>query len=383
MNATDTHIVIVEFYYLDDQVTAFITRSNFHKPVVFQVELSRQEIHELLREWLRLDDANRFGAGTSAHDSHPFERLFAGYVNPGDIVWIIPHDELHNIPFHTLKIGDQYLIDRNPICYSPSATLMKYCISRRGTFKDKKPAAVVLGDPNGDLPGSRVEAQAVGRALSAKPRLGGDARKSILAEIASQEQNLTLNVIHIACHGYFNDREPLKSGIAMADGLLTADDILRMKLNSNLITLSACETGINEIAEGDELMGLMRAFLYAGANSLVLSKWKVDDVAAEILMTRFYYEWQRGATKVEALRLAQVHVRNMTVGDILSHYSSTIEQLDLESSMKRTMIHQGQSKIYRLLLSYEHLYGKRPQMSLNLFAHPFFWGPFTLVGDWR
>ena len=119
--------------------------------------------------------------------------------------------------------------------------------------------------------------------------------------------------LHIASHGTFNADSPLTSALLLAkdaenDGTLTVGELYSMRLNADLVTLSACETGLGKIANGDDVVGLTRGFLYAGSRSIVASLWKVDDEATAYLMTRFYGAL-KGTSKREALRLAQLETR--------------------------------------------------------------------------
>lgn len=116
--------------------------------------------------------------------------------------------------------------------------------------------------------------------------------------------------IHFATHGQFNPDSPLKSALLLApdsesNGMLTADKLYSLKLDADLVTLSACETGLSKIANGDDLVGLTRGFLYAGCNSIVASLWKVDDLATATLMVDFYSGLNR-MNKQQALRTAQL-----------------------------------------------------------------------------
>jgi len=119
--------------------------------------------------------------------------------------------------------------------------------------------------------------------------------------------------IHFATHGQFSPDNPLQSALllspdARSNGMLTVDKLYSMQLNANLVTLSACETGLSKVANGDELVGLTRGFLYAGASSIVASLWKVDDLATAYLMVRFYRGMQQ-TDKLDALRKAQLETR--------------------------------------------------------------------------
>ena len=112
--------------------------------------------------------------------------------------------------------------------------------------------------------------------------------------------------IHLAAHGDFRPDNPLFSGLRLSGGWLTTLDIFGLQLKASLVTLSACQTGRSVVGGGDELLGLMRAFLCAGAASLVLSLWAVEDRSTEQLMLGFYQKLAEGWTKKAALRWSQL-----------------------------------------------------------------------------
>jgi CHAT domain-containing protein len=99
------------------------------------------------------------------------------------------------------------------------------------------------------------------------------------------------------------------SSFKLADGWFTALDLFSIVCETNLVTLSGCQSGISEVTGGDDLLGFMRGFLYAGARSLLLSLWNVNDESTAALMTHFYREWQKGDAKSTALRSAMLAVR--------------------------------------------------------------------------
>ena len=120
--------------------------------------------------------------------------------------------------------------------------------------------------------------------------------------------------VHFATHGTFNPEKPLQSGLMLAsdsknDGILTVGELYDLNLNADLVTLSACETGLGKVANGDDVVGFTRGFLYAGTNSIVSSLWKVDDKATAILMQQFYTALKNN-DKRSALRMAQLKVKN-------------------------------------------------------------------------
>ena len=114
-------------------------------------------------------------------------------------------------------------------------------------------------------------------------------------------------VIHLACHGDFRAEDPNYSSLHLAEGWVTAGDVARQRLNANLVTLSACDTGINKVTAGEEVLGIARGFLSAGVRNVILSHWAVSDAEAPRLMKDLYTEIQRGATVAASLRKAQIN----------------------------------------------------------------------------
>jgi CHAT domain-containing protein len=115
-------------------------------------------------------------------------------------------------------------------------------------------------------------------------------------------------VFHLAAHGMFRPEAPLLSSIKLADRWLAVQDIYDLELKAALVTLSACETGLGHDAGGDDLVGLVRGFLYAGARALMVSLWRVDDESMTKLITNFYARWLAGSPKAQALRQAQLNL---------------------------------------------------------------------------
>lgn len=213
---------------------------------------------------------------------------------------IIPHGPLHTLPFNALWDGENYLIERFEVVYAPSASLLAHL--RRGA--DSRPSsgrALVVGVPDGIAPNIAIETQRVAAALGTEQVLmGPDATAQRVVAAAEGA-----SVIHLACHGRFVPESPLMSGIKLSDRWLTVRDNYQMCLQSALVTLSGCNTGRNVVQSGDELVGLARSLLAAGASALLVSLWTVNDESTADLMTDFYRAWRNGATPFAALREAQ------------------------------------------------------------------------------
>jgi CHAT domain-containing protein len=256
-------------------------------------------------------------------------RPVAGVVERYPRLIVVPHGPLHYLPFHALHDGAAFLAERHEISYLPGSSLLSYCCRPR----HEASGALVLGySCGGRLPFALQEARVVAELLR------GDLYQEEDATVAQvRAAGMGRRVLHLATHGDFRPDNPLFSGLALADGWLSTLDCFNLRLEASLVTLSGCQTGRSVVGGGDELLGLMRALLAAGAASLLLSLWVVEDVSTARWMTAFYACLTAGRTKGEALRQAQL-------GFI-----------------------RGQ--------------GAPDPAQAARFAHPYFWAPFHLVGD--
>lgn len=222
----------------------------------------------------------------------------AAAVGDAQQLWIVPHGVLHHLPFHALHDGAHYLLQRYTISYLPSAELRSHC----QPTPHADGVALVVGHSYGDrLPHALQEARAVASQVGGQLLLEQEATQAALQLLIGQS-----TIIHLATHGHFRADNHLFSGLALADGWLTTLDISNLRLRASLVTLSACQTGRHIIGGGDELLGLMRAFLGAGASSLVATLWAVEDGSTAQLMAHFYGQLTAGLGKGAALRQAQL-----------------------------------------------------------------------------
>jgi CHAT domain-containing protein len=221
---------------------------------------------------------------------------------PGKLV-VVPHGLLHQAPFHALFDGEGYLLERFEISYAPSARVYSLCQQRASRRSGR---ALVMGVADPLIPAAEKEAQAVAQHLPGAEVLSDERATSDALRAAASGRP----ILHLACHGLFRADNPMFSSLKLHDGWLTAADVMRLDLAGALVTLSACESGRNEVFEGDELIGLTRAFLGAGASSLVVSLWLVQDEATALLMEEYYERLRAGAGPAEALRGAQLAIKD-------------------------------------------------------------------------
>ncbi|HXG67450.1 MAG TPA: CHAT domain-containing protein [Blastocatellia bacterium] len=312
----------VEYFTTGDQVSAFIVTRRGMK-VARQVA-SRREVERLLAA-LRFQ-IEKFNYGADYVDAYfgqlkravdgylarlhqavfaPVERLLAG-----DRLIVIPHGALHYVPFHALRAAQDYLIDRFEVSYAPSAAVLRLCRGRNlksqiSDLKSQTYEMVALGVVHRETPSIADELAAIGAIFPDATVLTGDA--------ATRDNLLRLapgaRFLHLASHGYFRRDNPMFSFLKLADAALNFYSLLELKLRAEMVTLSACHTGVNMVFPGDELHGLMRGFLYAGAPSLVASLWAVSDRSTADFMREMYGQIQSGASKRAALRAAALRVK--------------------------------------------------------------------------
>ena len=250
-------------------------------------------------------------------------------TDPEAHVIFLPHDLLFLVPFAALqKSNGTYLLAQHTISLSPSIHLFDLTHQRRAqlgqkTWQQNPQAALVVGNPtmpaipmeeeNADaevlpsLPGAEEEAHAIAKMLGIQALIGDAATETAIKQRLSQA-----NLIHLATHGLLDNfhNGDIPGAIALAasaneDGLLTANEIMDLSINAELVVLSACDTGRGDITS-DGVLGLSRALIAAGAPSAIVSLWAVPDAPTASLMTEFYAQLQKQDDKAQALRQAML-----------------------------------------------------------------------------
>ncbi|HZS75132.1 MAG TPA: CHAT domain-containing protein [Ktedonobacteraceae bacterium] len=241
---------------------------------------------------------------------------------PSGYLTIVPYGPLHKLPFHALFDGSRFLIEDFQVSYLPASSLLLHLQSdwrRSGVttsnLAETAKAPLVFGfSGKGQLARVRDEASTIAEMLGGHCYLEDEATIARLIEEAPGSP-----LIHLATHGHSRLDAPNFSYVRLADGQLNAIDAFNLDLRQcELVTLSGCETGLALSGGGDEQLGLGRAFLAAGAKSLIISLWPVEDHATNELMKCFYSNLLRGEDKTQALRTAQCSLLCQT-GRTISH----------------------------------------------------------------
>ena len=326
--------VVVAYHSLSDRLVAWVLSSEGVREVTFATPLPRKDLARLVdayRDTLIRLNPNATGIGDQIG-----QLLLAPLgIEAGKRLIIVPHGPLHYLPFQALRMDGQYLIQRNPISIAPSISIAARLATRTPTTTAQ---LLAFGNPtvNPDvadpLPGAEREVRELAQQFpGATLFFNADANLTNFRADAPQSR-----LVHIAAHATVDALDPLHSKVLLADengqpNYLQAKDVLGMNLhNVAMIALSACESGLGRVEDGDEVLGFTRSFLSAGTSTMLVSLWPVSDAATETLMTTLYADLAKGEQVQDAMRDAQLAV-----------------------------------------------------MANPATAHPFYWAPFNLIGNWR
>jgi CHAT domain-containing protein/tetratricopeptide (TPR) repeat protein len=307
-------ITLVEYFTIGDEVIAFVIdrrKANVVRGLCSHedVELLDQRLRFQLERFLLESSHIRahealLTASTKYYLTNLHELLFAPIrkiIDTRQLV-LVPHGNLHYLPFHAFHDGTRHLIDTYAISYAPSASVFRYCV-RKPDVVDSSPLIVGVPDPQVSQIGQ--ETAALCRLLPGARLLEGrQASRNAFKREASRA-----DFVHVATHAVFRNDNPMFSAFKLAGGWMTALDLYGLNCEANLITLSGCSSGVHEVTGADDLLGLVRGFLYSGARSLLMSLWPVHDASTMQLMKVFYTCWIGGMSKTDALQRACHEVR--------------------------------------------------------------------------
>ena len=325
--------VVVAYHALPDRLVAWVLSSEGVREATLPVAVKRADLARLVDAYR--DALINLKPATDVGDKIGTLLLAPLDIPAGKRIIIVPHGPLHYLPFQALRLDGQYLIERNPISIAPSISIAARLAERTPTVAAQ---LVAFGNPtiNPDvadpLPGAEREVHELSKQFPGATLFFKDQANKSNFEASAPKARL----LHVAAHAMADTLDPLHSKVLLADengqpNYLEAKDVMGMDLKGTaLIALSACESGLGRVEDGDEVLGFTRSFLSAGTSTLLASLWPVSDAATETLMTTLYDDLAKGEQVQDAMRDAQ-----------------------------------------RAVLA-------NPET-----AHPFFWAPFNLIGNWR
>lgn len=355
----------------EDGIEAFVLRKGEPRPKVFRLPIPRKRLDFAVRRLQRAfnGDPQAFPPyppirGNTPHKrpldfldsiSSAFDPVWDA-VGEVDLVCVAPHGPLHLLPLHALKTQSGFVAQRFAVTYTPALSLLLQTRPQPPQYRTQGPdwwpkvLAVGVSSSEDAHPAFFEQDAALfdSATWSVTELTGviGASREWVLRQLSGHD------IVHISCHGYFDGRNPLNSGLVLSNGktkaprdlsemsllgrhefLLTVEDLMAARFEPSLVTLSACSSGLQHVRNGgDELDGFGRALLMAGAPTAVLSMWNIDQVSSTEFFRTFYGHLSTGVPKWKALNATQ-----------------------------RDMIDNGR----------------------EAWQHPYHWAPYFLLGDWR
>lgn len=329
----DRRIIVAGYACTPEQTLLFGARADWDTPRTALIPLDHAKLRRFAADTFRSPGGVRAmmelpGGGLPAwHEFAALLEPLAAWAEPDDVVYLVPHGILHDLPLHTLPLAGMPLIERNPVCYVPAAAVLRHTLTGAAGQPDGNRAAV-FGDARKDLRDARQEATEVAALLGVPPVVGGNVTPARVLRALARA-----SVVHIAGHGRLAAADGFISSLALAgQDTLRAGDLLGLDCRARLVVLSGCETGVGEQRPGDEVVGFVRALLLSGARSILASQWRVDDTSTRELLLGFH----RAAAPGSGLPLAQA--LRQAVSDIRAEPG---------------------------------------------YRHPYHWGGFALTGSWR
>lgn len=305
---------LVELFLFDNMLSVFLVRPELSSPLVQSHPFGSEESERILNEIPYILTAHEavYRAAAWSRLSELICQPLKEYLDTSARIIIVPYGLLHFLPLHLLLLDGSPLIEFCPVVYAPSASVLRFCQRRNPKRKNHKfcpRTGIVFGLD------FEEEAEVVSRYFEKAEVLTRSNTRITKERILSSCQ--AWDFVHFSAHGEFVANDPGNSGLVLPGTCkapkvshLTLRDVYQMKLDSYLVTLGACSSGLGDYMPGDELLGITRGFLYAGTPSVLASLWPVRNESTVLLMDRFYeHLLVGGLDKADALRESQLEVR--------------------------------------------------------------------------
>lgn len=302
---------LVAYFLTKNRLLVWIVRRSSLKTVT--IEVRREALTQKVREAREALANPDLAADLILADLYRYLMApVTPYLRDGERVIVVPHDALFFLPFQALLRDGRPVLQNYVMSYTPSASVLAYA-TRKAT--GRKSWLLAIGDPRYPdpstprLPGARAEAREIARLYPGATLLTDAAA----GEAGVRQMASRYDLVHFATHAFADEERPMRSRLLFAqdrgtDGVLETYEVFSMNLRASLVTLSACETALGRLTRGDGIVGLSRAFIYAGTPAVLASLWPVADEPTRMLMVAFYRNLKTMPTD-QALRAAQATLR--------------------------------------------------------------------------
>ena len=327
------HQLLISYFYGNKAIYAIALnrgkKEMFRIPIDADLEANIKKVYQMLSD----PKSDVIALGNATYSI--YELLLKPILNSGDQkkLIIIPDGLLNYLPFSALNTspgGIRYLAENHAIGYVNSATLLSELEERQPkehtilAFAPSFDGTVSVSNPDRGkllpLPNNKKEVEQILTSFHGRAYIDGEASlRNFKSQLAS------FGMVHLATHAIFDDTAPEYSYLAFAqngneaEDLLYVADLYNLQLDADLVTLSACESGIGDLKRGEGFLSLARGFFYSGAASIASTLWKINDASTTTLMTSFYKNLSKGEAKDVALQNAQIEFLDNNRDNALSH----------------------------------------------------------------
>jgi len=313
--ALDETTCLIEYVVLGDEIACFVVRREHF--AVHRTIATREQVEKALSWfWFHIRKGT-YGAQFLRSNQRSLARSvdqalqqlgdlllapIASALATAEHIVVVPHSLLHGVPIHALAHQGGILLDTVTVSYAPSAAVFA-ATAARPTTPITRP--LIVAPEIADLPWVQEEARRIAQQFPEALLLtGADATLDRV-----RRESRECDSLHLATHGVFRADNPTYSALELADGWLSVGELAELSRGRGLVCLSACHTGMSGVGPGDELLGLTRAVLGAGASALVASLWAANDDTAPAYMSAFYAGLRAGKSRVASLRAAALDTR--------------------------------------------------------------------------
>ncbi|BAY63440.1 TPR repeat-containing protein [Calothrix brevissima NIES-22] len=392
---------ILSFYNTDNDTHIFVLRQN-----QITLHTCTQQGLKTLQQWifdnwllLYVNDNPTWGSQIDRFLGELAQRiqlaeLISQHLEGIEELILVPHLLLHQIPFAALPIANnQYLGDRFLIRYTPSCQILEFC-QQRHKIESYEQSYGTVEDATDDLPCASFEGEQLAKLYniphSQRLRGSNQATKANYHQLAEQVQ-----VLHCCHHAESCLDNPLASYLKLGDGNITLGELMtpgwRLP-NLSDVFLSCCETNLGIPGLTDDILTLSTGFLCAGARSVVSTLWEVDDLATALFSVFYYQHRQQGKSRPEALRQAQIKLREMKKEELLSRediqeFFSQVAERWKEAKTHRKHYPEGSATHLKWEREYrkycvlmDHIYAIKHSALEYPFSHPRYWSAFICQG---
>ncbi len=375
---TDRQTAVLEYAVAGDQLIIFLISKDMVRAEQSSLSSDNEPLHEKLTSWVAdfkgaiLANAARAELRNQSNTLYnallkPFEDELTGFSN----LIIVPDGALAYLPFEAISQGDQYLIENFNIKYVPSLTSLT--LLQKTNAPNRQDLLAIAGSQFSDnnnrnrsirksslsaLPSTSMEVDSIASQFQRSTTLkNGEISEQKFKEML---QNNSYRYLHLATHGIIDENYPSRSGLALStegelsassqeDGMLRSSEIFGLNIECDMVVLSACNTGLGKVVKGEGMLGMQRAFFYAGASTVVVSLWNVYDRSTASFMNEFYKSLNNHTTEE-------------------SWTDSILRWIGWDQSLPfgEKALAMREAKLQMI---------KHP-----LFNHPVYWAPFVVVG---